>query len=91
VICPPQVGFTSVGQDELDPVQLSGTSHPPAAGRQIVVAGEKPSTQPPLPSQESVPSQAPPLEVPTQVVVAGAKPFAGQEPEVPVQLSATSH
>jgi hypothetical protein len=31
------------------------------------------------------------LEVPTHVVVAGWKPFAGQAPELPVQLSATSH
>ncbi|HKY27066.1 MAG TPA: hypothetical protein VJM12_03885, partial [Pyrinomonadaceae bacterium] len=74
-----------------EPVQLSATSHCPAEGRHVVVAGWKPSTQAPLPSQESVPSQAPPLEVPVQEVVAAAKPFAGHAPESPVQLSATSH
>ena len=41
--------------------------------------------------QESVPSQSSPLEVPTQAVVAGWNPFAGQAPDEPVQLSATSH
>jgi hypothetical protein len=57
----------------------------------VVVDGLKPSTQWPDPSQESVPSQAPLFEVPVQVVVAVANPSAGQEPDVPVQLSATSH
>ena len=57
----------------------------------MVVDDLKPSTQAPWPSQESVPSQAPPFEVPVQVVVDGAKPSAGQAPDEPVQLSATSH
>ena len=57
----------------------------------MVVDGLKPSTQCPEPSQESVPSQAPPFEVPVQVVVDGAKPSVGQSSDVPVQLSATSH
>ena len=57
----------------------------------MVVDGLKPSTQCPAPSQESVASQAPPFEVPVQLVVDGAKPSAGQAPDVPVQLSATSH
>ena len=56
-----------------------------------MVADWKPSTQFPAPSQESVPSQAPPFEVPTQVVVEDLKPSDGQAPEEPVQLSATSH
>ena len=56
----------------------------------MVVAGRYPSTQRPAPSQESVPSQAPPFEVPTQAVVAGRKPSAGQAADVPLQLSATS-
>jgi hypothetical protein len=47
--------------------------------------------QAPDPLQESVPSHAPPFEVPTQVVVEAWKPSAGQAPDVPVQLSATSH
>ena len=58
----------------------------------MVVEGRKPSTQVfALPEQESVPSQSPPLELPTQGVVAGWKPSAGQAPDVPEQLSATSH
>jgi hypothetical protein len=36
-------------------------------------------------------SQAPPFDVPVQLAVFGWKPSAGQIPEVPVQLSATSH
>ena len=59
--------------------------------RQIEVEAKKPSTQAPDPLQESVPSHAPPFEVPTHVVVEAWKPFAGQAPEEPVQLSATSH
>ena len=73
------------------PLQLSATSHWPAEARHEVVDDLKPSTQTPDALQESVPSQAPPLDVPTQVVVAGALPSAGQVLEVPVQLSATSH
>ena len=57
----------------------------------MVVDGLKPSTHFPAPSQESVPSQAPPFEVPVQAVVLGWKVFSGQAPDVPVQLSATSH
>ena len=57
----------------------------------MVVADWKPSTQLPAPSQESVPSQAPPFEVPRQVVVEDWKPSAGHAPDDPVQLSATSH
>ena len=56
-----------------------------------MVADWKPSTQVPEPLQESVPSQTPPFELPTHDVVAGWKPFAGQAPDDPVQLSATSH
>jgi hypothetical protein len=81
-----------VGHTPLLPVHESATSHSPAAARQIVVADRKPSTQVlAVPEQESVPSQAPPFDVPTQVVVAAAKPSAGQAPDEPVQLSATSH
>jgi hypothetical protein len=58
----------------------------------VVVEDTKPSTQVlAVPRQESVPSQSPPLEVPTQAVVAGWKPSAGQVADEPVQLSATSH
>jgi hypothetical protein len=81
----------SAGQVLLEPEQLSARSHGPVEGRHVVVADEKPSTQCPAPSQESVPSQTPPFEVPVQVVVAGSKPSAGQLPSEPVQLSATSH
>ena len=82
---------TSVGQVPEEPVQLSATSHWPTEGRHVVVAGLKPSTQWPAPSQESVPSHAPPFDVPVQVVVDGWKPSAGQSFDDPVQLSATSH
>ena len=57
----------------------------------MVVEGWKPSTQLPAPSQESVPSQAPPFDVPVQAVVEGWKASVGHAPDVPVQLSATSH
>src|SRR5215470_12694471 len=73
------------------PEQLSAMSQTPEAGRQMVVAGWKPSTQCPAPSQESVASHAPPLDVPVQLVVDGWKPSDGHAPDVPVQLSATSH
>ena len=81
----------SAGHAPVVPLQLSATSHCPADARQIVVDGLKPSTQAPAPSQESVPSHAPPFDVPTHVVVAGWKPLAGHAPDVPLQLSATSH
>jgi hypothetical protein len=82
----------SSGHNPLEPVQLSATSQTPSLARHVVVAGAKPSTQVlAVPLQESVPSQGPPLEPPTQVVVADAKPSAGQVPDVPLQLSATSH
>src|SRR5262245_19617807 len=81
----------STGQAPDDPVQLSATSHSPAAARQVVVDDLKPSVHFPAPSQESVPSQAPPFEVPVQAVVAGWKPSTGQAPDDPVHLSATSH
>jgi hypothetical protein len=81
----------SAGQAPDVPVQLSATSHWPAEARQLVVDDWKPSTQLPAPSQESVPSQTPPFEVPTQEVVLAWKPSAGHAPDVPVQLSATSH
>ena len=56
------------------------------------MAGLKPSTHVlAVPEQESVASHAPSCELPVQGVVAGAKASAGQEPDVPVQLSATSH
>src|SRR5205823_14890722 len=36
-------------------------------------------------------SHAPPCEAPVQLVDADAKPSAGHAPDVPVQVSATSH
>ena len=74
------------------PVQLSGLSQMPADPRQVVVLDLKPSTHVlAVPLHESVPSHGPPLEVPVHAVVAVAKPFAGHAPDVPLQLSATSH
>src|SRR5262245_60752023 len=82
----------STGQSPDEPVQLSATSHWPAEARQMVVAGRKPSTEVlAVPEQESVPSHAPPFDVPTQAVVDGWKASTGQSPDEPVKLSATSH
>ena len=69
-------------------MQLAGRSQTPAASRHWVVEDLKPSTQLPAPSQESVASQRPPLELPVQAVVADAKGLAGQVVDVPVQLEA---
>ena len=44
-----------------------------------------------VPEQWSAPSHAPPFDVPVQLVDDDANPSAGQAPDVPVQLSATSH
>src|SRR5262249_25006036 len=83
--------LSSAGQAPDVPVQLSARSQGfPFVPRQMVVDGWKPSTQFPAPSQESVPSQTPPFDVPVQVVVLGALSSAGQAPDVPVQLSARS-
>ena len=81
----------SAGQAPEVPVQLSETSHWPAEARQIVVADANPSTQWPAPSQESVPSQTPPFDVPMHAVVAAWNSSAGQAPDDPEQLSETSH
>src|SRR5437867_2013481 len=82
----------SAGQAPEVPVQLSATSHWPAEPRHTVLEDLKVSTQVlAVPLQWSASSQAPSWEVPVQLVVAEAKASAGQAPEVPVQLSATSH
>ena len=63
---------TSAGQLPVEPEQLSAGSHTPADWRHVVVEDLKPSTQVLAPPrQESVASQGPPLEVPTQAVVDG--------------------
>jgi hypothetical protein len=86
------VANPSAGQTPDDPVQLSATSHCPVEPRHVKVFGWKTSTQVfAVPLQWSVPSHAPPWEAPAQVVAADAKPSAGQVPDDPVQLSATSH
>src|SRR5262249_5923620 len=81
----------SAGQAPDEPVQLSATSHSPTAARQMVVAVRKPSWHCPARSQESVPSQAPPFEVPVQLVVSGLQPSAGHAPYATLFRSATSH
>src|SRR3989442_642160 len=81
----------SAGQAPVSPVQLSATSHCPAEARQMVVAGLKPSTQWPAPSQESVPSQFSNDATPTQIYALSRHPAVGISPVSPVQLSATSH
>jgi len=83
---------TSAGQAPVAPVQLSATSHWPADSRHTVVAGWYSSRQAlAVPLQWSVASQAPPSEAPVHAVVLGSKASAGHAPEVPVQVSATSH
>jgi hypothetical protein len=83
---------TSAGQTPDDPVHVSATSHWPAEPRHVKLLGWKTSMHVlALPLQWSVPSQRPPVEVPVQVVALGAKTSAGQTPEDPVHVSATSH
>ena len=60
----------------------------------MVVAGLKTSTQlslVPLQWSAGSSSQAPPWEVPVQLVALDLKPSAGHAPELPVHISATSH
>ena len=76
------------------PVHISATSHCPAEARQVTLVAWYVSTHElALPEQRSDASSShgPPCELPAQWVVADAKPSAGHAPEVPVQLSATSH
>src|SRR5207237_1235258 len=78
----------------LDPVQVSATSHTPAAPRHIVLLGLKVSTHVLLVPVQWSPaslSHVPPCELPVQVVAAEAKLFAGHAPLDPVHVSATSH
>ena len=84
----------STGQVPLVPVQLSASSHWPVEGRQVTVLALKVSTQVfAVPEQWSVASlsQAPPCELPVQLVEDDAKLSAGQAPLAPVHISATSH
>src|SRR5205809_1372643 len=76
------------------PVQLSATSHWPAEARHVTVAASYTSTQTlhvPVQLSAASSSHTPPSDVPMQCVVADWKASAGHVPEVPVQLSATSH
>jgi hypothetical protein len=76
------------------PVQLSATSHCPAEARHSKLDAWKASTHVLLvPVQWSAGSSShdPPWESPVQLTVSAANPSAGHVPEVPVQLSATSH
>jgi hypothetical protein len=84
----------SAGQAPLAPVHCSATSHCPADGRHVSVLGWKTSTHVlALPEQWSPASlsQAPPCELPVQLVEDEAKLSAGQAPLAPVHCSATSH
>src|SRR5207249_2329038 len=82
----------SMGHAPDVPEQVSATSHGPAEGRHVVVLYASTHVLP-LPEQWSPASlsHAPPCELPVQLVDGEAKPSAGHAPEVPVQLSATSH
>ena len=84
----------STGQVPLVPVQLSASSHWPVDGRHVTVLALKVSTHVfAVPEQWSVASlsQAPPSELPVQLVAADAKLSAGHAPLTPVHISATSH
>ena len=83
----------SAGQEPLDPVQVSATSHCPALPRQVNEAARYASTQESaLPEQWSAASSShtPPCDDPVHAVAADWKASAGQEPLDPVQVSATS-
>src|SRR5438445_227710 len=76
------------------PVHVSATSHCPAEARHVTVAAWYSSTQVLLvPEQWSAASSshAPPCDAPVQCMLLEAKASAGHVPEVPVQVSATSH
>ena len=84
----------SAGQVPLTPVHCSATSHCPVEGRHVTVSAAKESTQvSAVPEQWSLASssQAPPRELPVQVVEDEAKLSAGHVPLAPVHISATSH
>ena len=84
----------SAGQAPLAPVHISATSHWPADARHVTVLALKVSTHVfAVPAQWSLASssQAPPCELPVQLVADDAKLSAGQAPLAPVHISATSH
>src|SRR5439155_108132 len=87
--------LASIGQAPELPVQLSATSHWPAEARQVKLEGRKTSMQlvalVPVQWSAASSSQVPPCEAPVQLADDGLKASAGQAPELPVQLSATSH
>ena len=75
-------------------VQVSATSHWPAEARHVWLAAWKTSTHElSVPMQWSAASLShrPPCEAPVQLVDDDANPSAGHTPDVPVQVSATSH
>src|SRR5438876_216177 len=80
-------------QAALLPLQASEVQELPSSG-QLAPAARKASTHALLiPVQWSAASlsHAPPCEAPVQAVEAEANPSAGQAPDEPEQLSATSH
>ena len=84
----------SEGHAPDEPVHVSATSHWPADPRQVTMIALKASTHVlALPEHRSPASlsHAPACDVPVQVVVLAWKPSVGHAPDVPVQLSATSH
>jgi hypothetical protein len=90
----PAGAMASAGHAPDDPVHFSATSHGPAADRHVVVAGRNMSTHAALvPAQWSSASLShiPACDTPVQCVALDRKASTGHVPEVPVQLSATSH
>src|SRR5437773_10176926 len=76
------------------PVQVSATSHWPAEARHVWLAAWKTSTHElsfPVQWSAASLSHRPPCDAPVQLVDDEANPSAGHTPDVPVQVSATSH
>src|SRR2546428_324145 len=76
------------------PVHVSATSHCPAEARHVTVAAWYSSTQAlfvPVHRKVASSSHTPLGEAPVQGVLLEGKASAGHVPEVPVQVSATSH
>jgi hypothetical protein len=87
----PEGTKTLVGHEAAMPVQVSATSHTPAAIRQTVPIAAKPSVGQlaAMPVHVSATSHVPAAM--RQTVPIAAKPSVGQLAAMPVQVSATSH
>jgi len=75
------------------PLQVSDVHESPSSVQVVPTAWKTSTHELLVPVQWSAPSlsHAPPCEAPVQLVDTDAKPSAGHAPDVPVQVSATSH